>query len=53
MIVYLVATLLACALAWLGTKSERRWMWFVAAAIPLTLVSALRWDVGTDFYYTY
>ena len=53
MIVYLVATLIACALAWQGTRSGRRWPWFVAAAIPLTLVSALRWDVGTDFYYTY
>lgn len=53
MIVYLAATLLACALAWKGTRSDRKWPWFVAAAIPLTLVSALRWDVGTDFYYTY
>ena len=53
MIVYLVATLIACALAWRGTKVERKWPWFVAAAVPLVLVSALRWDVGTDFYYTY
>lgn len=53
MIVYLVATFLACALAWRGTKAGCRWPWFVAAAVPLVLVSALRWDVGTDFYFTY
>ena len=53
MIVYIVATLLACGLAWAGSRQERKWSWFVAAAIPLTLVSAIRWDVGTDFYWTY
>ena len=53
MIVYVVATVLSCGLAWMGVRSSRRWPWFVAAAIPLTLVSAIRWDVGTDFYWTY
>ena len=53
MIVYVVATLLACGLAWAGSRQERKWPWFVAAAIPLALVSAIRWDVGTDFYWTY
>lgn len=53
MIVYLMATLLACWCAWQATRRERKWIWYVAAAIPLTLVSAIRWDVGTDFYWTY
>ena len=53
MIVYIIATLLSCGLTWMGTRSPRRWLWFVAAATPLTLVSAIRWDVGTDFYWTY
>ena len=53
MVIYIIATLLACGLAWIGSRQERRWPWLVAAAIPLTLVSAIRWDVGTDFYYTY
>ena len=53
MIVYVFATLLSCGLAWVGSKSSRRWAWFVAAAVPLMLVSAIRWDVGTDFYVAY
>lgn len=53
MIVYICATLASCLLAWFGSRRERKWPWFVAAALPLTIVSAIRWDVGTDFYFTY
>ena len=43
--VYFLATALTC---WLLARGRR-----VAAAWPLTIVSALRWNVGTDFWYTY
>lgn len=53
MLIYLLATALACFLAWRGEKSECKWPWRIASAIPLILVSAIRWDVGTDIYHTY
>lgn len=53
MIVYLMATICACALAWIGQRSRRSWPWYVAAALPLTLVAAIRWGVGTDLDFTY
>ena len=53
MLIYILATLLACALAWKGEKAAIKWPWRVASAIPLILVAAMRWDVGTDIYKTY
>lgn len=53
MLIYLIATALSCWLAWMGERAERKWPWRIASAIPLTLVAALRWDVGTDIYHTY
>ena len=53
MIVYILATALACLFAWYGERVERKWPWRVAAAVPLTLVSMCRFDVGTDIYITY
>ena len=54
MIVYVVATLLACFAAWMaGRDQARRRMWIVASALPLTLVAAARWGVGTDLDFTY
>ena len=44
-IVYVLATILTC---WLLAKRR-----MVLAAFPLTLVSGCRWNVGTDFWYTY
>ena len=54
MIVYATATLLACLAAWMaGRDRERRMVWIVASALPLTLVAATRWGVGTDLDFTY
>ena len=53
MIVYILATALTCFLVWFGERRERKWPWRICAALPLMIVSAIRWDVGTDFYYTY
>ena len=54
MIVYAVATLLACFAAWMaGRDQTRRRIWIVASALPLTLVAAARWGVGTDLDFTY
>ena len=44
-LVYCLATALAC---WLLSKRRN-----VLAAFPLLAVSAARWNVGTDFWYTY
>lgn len=63
MIAYGIGTALSCALAaWMqrkdtrtpgGVSAKRRWFEIVCCAIPLWLLSALRWGVGTDFFYTY
>ena len=48
MLVYLAATALSCWFAWRAEKAERKWLWWIAAALPLVLVAAMRWGVGTD-----
>ena len=63
MIAYLSCTLLSCALAARmqredaqalgGVSARRRWLEILCCAMPLWLLSALRWGVGTDFFYTY
>ena len=53
MIVYILATALTCLLVWFGERQERKWPWRICAALPLMIVAAIRWDVGTDFYHTY
>lgn len=51
--IYVVATLLAC-LAAFAYERRREWRWLMAlAAVPLLVVAAMRWNVGTDFYRTY
>ena len=54
MVVYVAATLISCLLGWQATRTDRyRILWCIAAALPLALVSALRWGVGTDMFYLY
>ena len=63
MIAYLSCTLLSCVLAARmqredaqalgGVSAKRRWFEILCCAMPLWLLSALRWGVGTDFFYTY
>ena len=53
MTVYILATALTCLLVWFGERRGRKWPWRICAALPLIAVSAIRWDVGTDFYFTY
>ena len=53
MLIYLIATALSCWLAWKGERADRKWPWRIASAIPLTLVAALRWGVGTDVGFLY
>ena len=63
MIVYLSCTILSCAMAAQmqredahalgGVSAKRRWFEILCCAMPLWLLSALRWGVGTDFFYTY
>ena len=54
MIVYVIATLLSCIAAWMaGCDQSRRKLWIVASALPLTLVAAARWGLGTDVDFTY
>ena len=51
--IYVVATLLACAAAF-AYERRRSWRWLaVAAALPLFVVAAARWNVGTDIRRTY
>ena len=51
--IYVVATLLACAAAF-AYERRRTWRWLaVATAVPLLLVAAARWNVGTDLRRTY
>lgn len=53
MFVYLTATLLTVALAFAYEhRKDLRWL-LPLAALPLALVAALRWNVGTDFMRTY
>ena len=53
MAVYVVATALSCWFAWRAEKAERKWPWWIAAALPLVLVAAARWGLGTDVYRLY
>lgn len=54
MTVYVLATLLACLAAWMaGRDHAHRKAWMVASAVPLTLVAAARWGLGTDLDFTY
>ena len=53
MTVYVLATALTCLLVWVGERRDRKWPWRLCAALPLIVVSAIRWDVGTDFHFTY
>lgn len=62
MLIYTAATLLSCLLTWHRQKDYRlRWcrkqhfrrFSNMICALPLLIVSAARWGVGTDFYYTY
>ena len=60
---YIVGTLASCMLAvWMqkqdallpgGVSARRRWQKILLCGLPLTLLSAMRWGPGTDFYYTY
>lgn len=60
---YMVGTLASCMLAvWMqkqdallpgGVSARRRWQKILLCGLPLTLLSAMRWGPGTDFYYTY
>ena len=54
MTVYVIATLLSCIAAWMaGRDQAHRKSWIVASALPLTLVAAARWGLGTDVDFTY
>ena len=54
MIAYVTATLLACLAAWMaGRDQSRRRLWIVASALPLTIVAAARWGLGTDVDFLY
>lgn len=54
MTVYIIATLLSCGFAYLAVRGGgRRLGWIIASALPLTIVAAARWDVGTDFMFLY
>lgn len=53
MIVYIVATLLSCALAWYAQRQDGNVWLRVASALPLAMVAAVRWGVGTDMYFLY
>ena len=51
--IYLIATILACAAAF-AYERRRGWRWLaVVAAVPLLVVAAARWNVGTDLRRTY
>ena len=63
MVFYMVGTLASCMLAvWMQKQdallpgevsARRRWQKILLCGLPLTLLSAIRWGPGTDFYYTY
>ena len=54
MTVYIVATLLSCMAAWMAERgSAHRKVWMIVSALPLTLVAAARWGIGTDFDFLY
>ena len=53
MTVYVLATLLSCLFAWLVRGAKWPRIMSVLAALPLLAVSAMRWGIGTDFYFTY
>lgn len=38
---------------WPITKNTNRTVWAVASAVPLTAVSAIRFEVGTDYFFAY
>ena len=56
MIVYAVATAIACLFAWYAPRCEKRalrWSCMALSALPLFLVAAARWGVGTDVNFLY
>jgi len=53
MIVYAIATLLTCLLAFIYERRRELWWLMPLAALPLAFVASVRWNVGTDFRRTY
>ena len=54
MIFYATATLLACLAAWRASRDpQHRLVWMLLSAMPLTLLAAARWGLGTDVDFTY
>ncbi len=53
MIVYISATALSVGLALMAARAKIRWPWMIVSALPLTVVAAMRWGLGTDVYFTY
>lgn len=67
--VYIIMTLVSCGAAYMAQRSlkgdtisigkvsvDKRILYFIAACIPLVLVSGLRWDTGVDhlnYYYVF
>ena len=54
--VYIGALLISMFLAQCSQKQTNRFqktMWAIGSGLPLFLVSALRYNVGTDYYFTY
>ena len=61
-LIYGIATILTVLFLWLAEifkKKEnfkyKKWyiLFLILAILPLSLVSSLRWGIGTDYFYTY
>jgi len=55
MIVYICMTALSCAAAFMAQRKtgRQKLLWAVLSALPLVLVSALRWNIGTDYFFSF
>lgn len=54
--VYIIMLLISLLFIYLSEKNRKKSLkiiFYIAAAIPFILVSALRYDVGTDYFYRY
>lgn len=56
MIVYIIMLVISISFMYISSKVKKKWLkilFFILSALPFFLVSALRYDVGTDYFKRY
>ena len=54
--IYIIMIAIAIYFSYLYSKEttkKKKWMYYLFIALPLIIVAAIRYDVGTDYLYRY